>query len=52
MIMYFISKNLFSKEWKDELLTWDPNEFDNISLIKVPYDKLWIPGNLNSLIFE
>ena len=29
--------------WRDELLTWDPAEFDNVSHIHVPQDLIWRP---------
>jgi len=30
-------------EWTDEMLTWDPAEFNNITKLRVPCDKLWLP---------
>ncbi|KAM3721114.1 Neuronal acetylcholine receptor [Dirofilaria immitis] len=31
------------QEWKDELLVWDPKEFDGIESIRVPCDLIWLP---------
>ncbi|KAL3314384.1 hypothetical protein Ciccas_006994 [Cichlidogyrus casuarinus] len=30
-------------EWKDIHLTWDPQEFDNIQFVYLPYDLIWLP---------
>ncbi|XP_071166740.1 neuronal acetylcholine receptor subunit alpha-10-like isoform X2 [Mytilus edulis] len=29
--------------WRDCQLTWDPNEFEGITVLRVPYSRLWIP---------
>ena len=31
------------QEWRDELLTWDPEEFGGITMIRIPCDKIWLP---------
>jgi len=31
------------QEWKDELLTWNPDDFHAIKKFLVPCDKLWLP---------
>ena len=31
------------QEWRDELLTWDPDEFGGIKMIRIPCDKIWLP---------
>lgn len=31
------------ERWHDELLYWDPEEFDNITETKLHYTQLWIP---------
>ena len=31
------------QEWKDELLTWNPKEFNGITKLLVPCEKLWLP---------
>jgi hypothetical protein len=36
-----------SKEWKDEILKWDPSENDNITMIRIPVQKPWTPGDNN-----
>ena len=30
--------------WKDYNLVWDPEEFGNISKIRLPINKIWTPG--------
>lgn len=30
-------------EWKDELLSWDPSDFNGITSISVPNDQIWLP---------
>ena len=27
-------------------MTWDPVDYDNITLMKIPFDEIWTPGNL------
>ncbi|CAJ0940364.1 unnamed protein product [Ranitomeya imitator] len=34
---------VYNRFWKDEFLTWDPMEYDNISLLSFPTDKIWMP---------
>ena len=46
--------------WEDMYLTWDANEFDNITFLHVPSERLWLPdivlynnsydGKMNRLI--
>merc|ERR1719206_530540 len=31
------------QEWKDELLTWNPKDFNGITKLLVPCEKLWLP---------
>ncbi|UYV77418.1 K02A2.6-like [Cordylochernes scorpioides] len=31
------------KEWYDDFLKWDPKDFGNLSKIRVPCEKLWLP---------
>jgi len=31
------------QEWDDELLAWNPSDFGNISIIRIPCDKIWLP---------
>ncbi|VDN01622.1 unnamed protein product [Thelazia callipaeda] len=31
------------QEWKDELLVWDPEQFDGIKSIRVPCNLIWLP---------
>ena len=35
-----------NKSWNDFNLRWDPDEFGNISAIRVQSSKIWIPGQL------
>ncbi|XP_075404882.1 5-hydroxytryptamine receptor 3A [Tenrec ecaudatus] len=32
--------------WKDELLQWDPEDFDNITKLSIPTDSVWVPDIL------
>ncbi|OCT72556.1 hypothetical protein XELAEV_18035536mg [Xenopus laevis] len=32
--------------WVDEFLTWDPKEFENVSQISIPTEKIWVPDIL------
>ncbi|XP_040274140.1 5-hydroxytryptamine receptor 3A-like [Bufo bufo] len=34
---------IYNQYWKDEFLTWDPLEYDNISQISLPSQEVWIP---------
>ncbi|CAC5398417.1 CHRNA10 [Mytilus coruscus] len=36
-------RQLIDLGWRDCQLTWDPNEFAGITLLRVPYSRLWIP---------
>ncbi|VDI47130.1 Hypothetical predicted protein [Mytilus galloprovincialis] len=39
-----IKLNLWIRlKWNDCLLQWDPNDFDGITNIIVPYKKIWVP---------
>jgi len=31
------------QEWKDEMMTWDPKDFNGITKLQIPCDKLWLP---------
>eukprot|EP00090_Calanus_glacialis_P013356 TRINITY_DN21999_c0_g1_i1.p1 TRINITY_DN21999_c0_g1~~TRINITY_DN21999_c0_g1_i1.p1 ORF type:complete len:548 (-),score=90.05 TRINITY_DN21999_c0_g1_i1:452-2095(-) len=31
------------QEWKDEMMRWDPKDFNGITKLQVPCDKLWLP---------
>jgi nicotinic acetylcholine receptor len=31
------------QKWKDEYLTWDPEEFDGLSQIRLPANQVWTP---------
>lgn len=42
--LYLMGKYLlFCQEWEDEFLIWNPAEFANISTLRVPCNKLWLP---------
>ena len=32
-----------SKRWQDEILQWDPKEFGDVDMIRIPADKIWTP---------
>lgn len=45
-IFYFLSNHivlLFLQRWRDELLYWDPGEFEDINEIMLPHDTIWLP---------
>nr|KAG5703101.1 hypothetical protein BaRGS_012163 [Batillaria attramentaria] len=31
------------QEWVDEFLVWDPTDFNNITMIRIPCHKIWLP---------
>ncbi|XP_044133590.1 5-hydroxytryptamine receptor 3A-like [Bufo gargarizans] len=33
----------YHQSWFDEFLTWDPEEFDNVTKISVPVSWIWVP---------
>ena len=33
----------FVQEWRDELLTWNPEDYDNITDVRLPSGKIWLP---------
>jgi hypothetical protein len=35
---------LKKKSWKDELLKWDPLDYDGITIMRVPFAIVWTPG--------
>ena len=32
------------KNWVDEFLQWNPDDYDGITVIRVPFDVVWTPG--------
>jgi len=40
--MYFFP--LTTKSWKDELLKWNPLDYDGITVMRVPFAIVWTPG--------
>jgi len=34
---------LWEQEWKDELLTWDPNDFSGLKVLRMPCERIWLP---------
>uniref|UniRef100_F1LGD4 Acetylcholine receptor subunit alpha-type des-2 n=1 Tax=Ascaris suum TaxID=6253 RepID=F1LGD4_ASCSU len=51
----FVLMNAWVVErWTDELLYWNPADFENISEILLPYDNVWIPDTTlyNSLVMD
>ncbi|XP_052098769.1 neuronal acetylcholine receptor subunit alpha-10-like [Mytilus californianus] len=36
-------RQVIELKWNDCLLQWDPNDFDGITNIIVPYKKIWVP---------
>ncbi len=39
----FNVKMLFSQQWTDEILTWDPEEFGGITDLRLPPYVTWTP---------
>ena len=31
------------QEWRDELLTWNPADFGELTRIRIPCDLIWLP---------
>ena len=31
------------QEWHDEYLTWSPDEFSGLEIIRIPSSKIWLP---------
>ncbi|NP_001297421.1 neuronal acetylcholine receptor subunit alpha-10-like precursor [Aplysia californica] len=31
------------QEWIDERLTWDPKDYNNLKILRIPCEKLWLP---------
>jgi len=40
-------ESIFSKSWNDYNLRWDPDEFGNITTLRVASSHIWIPGFIN-----
>ncbi|XP_033750129.1 neuronal acetylcholine receptor subunit alpha-9-like [Pecten maximus] len=39
-----ITTNIWlDQEWKDEKLTWDPSQYNGLSVLRVPCKSLWLP---------
>lgn len=34
------------KQWTDEFLAWDPEEFDEVKQISIPTANIWVPDIL------
>ncbi|XP_072011940.1 5-hydroxytryptamine receptor 3A-like [Engystomops pustulosus] len=34
---------LYNRYWRDEFLQWDPLDFDNMTIISIPSEKIWVP---------
>ena len=32
---------IFLQKWKDEYLTWNASEYEDVSAIRIPADKIW-----------
>ncbi len=43
-IKYIVQVNTLFKP-KDELMTWDPVNYDNITVMRVFNTQIWNPGN-------
>ncbi|XP_056397699.1 5-hydroxytryptamine receptor 3A-like [Hyla sarda] len=36
---YFV----YNRYWKDEFLQWNPRDFDNMTIISIPKENIWVP---------
>ena len=43
---YELFLNWLFQKWKDMLLRWDKERYDNISDVRLPSNKIWIPDIL------
>ncbi|XP_073511540.1 5-hydroxytryptamine receptor 3A-like [Phyllobates terribilis] len=34
---------LYNRYWKDEFLQWNPRDFDNMTIISIPSENIWVP---------
>ncbi|XP_075134560.1 5-hydroxytryptamine receptor 3A-like [Leptodactylus fuscus] len=34
---------LYNRYWRDEFLQWNPMEFDNMTIISIPSENIWVP---------
>ena len=42
--MYFSAIfHILRQEWTDEMLLWDPDEYNNIRSIRIPAKNVWLP---------
>ena len=42
MVLYLVC-GCMMQEWQDEQLQWDPDEFNGISILRLPCDSIWLP---------
>ena len=35
--------HILRQEWTDEMLLWDPDEYNNIRSIRIPAKNVWLP---------
>ncbi|KAI6190261.1 hypothetical protein M3Y97_00098200 [Aphelenchoides bicaudatus] len=48
-----LTVNMWLKfEWEDVNLKWEPKEYENISDLRYPFDRIWKPGNLDVLLYN
>ena len=40
MVMCFF---VLFKEWEDERLLWDPNDYNGLQILRIPCEKIWLP---------
>jgi hypothetical protein len=46
-----ISVNVWMvQDWYDQFLDWDPREYEMINKTILPYNEVWVPGNLIRLV--
>jgi hypothetical protein len=42
-----ISNYFYFKSWEDDRIRWDPKDFNNLTMITLPVDKLWVYFKIN-----
>jgi len=40
---YFIAVVVTRQDWRDDRLTWNAEEFDNLSNVVMHSDRIWLP---------
>ncbi|CAD6193386.1 unnamed protein product [Caenorhabditis auriculariae] len=51
---YILLNAWIIERWYDEFLYWNPNDYENISELRLPHDSIWLPDTTlyNSLVMK